>query len=608
MTFPRNLYYFQNIINITIKLKIPVFFIFLYNNMSATDSLIMSNSLQTPNIDLPFVSKRIVTIADLNSGNYSSGEIKFETTGLASVNSYSDYDNGVIAIPIVMGCSVPSFDFEAQRTDLLLALKSGTVNLIDRLTIVSDGTTLINQTANINQLLSYELNTKMSDLDTKIWGETINYNADTPNSWKFNNAASTSGIGLCNNVNLGVECDSSCRTSASGDGVFNKGMYARSSRFAKNSDSRGFLSDRSCQDLAQDWISNVPGRKVYYVTAFIRLKDLLFFNNLPLTKSMLLSITINLNAPCSFEVTKTAAGVYSTPASTSFTGATNPIQLASSWVYQAKQISVAATESAVFQDSTLEIGASSTNSPHIYLSPGSASIAAGAVMTFTLGVVSAMVGAERATHKLTSCSLLIPTYILDAQVERSYLSLGKKKHIFWDVASSVFTVPANSSFSQYLGSKPRLQKIIIVPQLTAEANKGIDPMRSPYYSAPATPSPMLASLIGNFNVEIGGVFAYPSAVKYSYEHFINELGYDSLNGNTTHGLATGVLSKQAFENEYGYLVVKVRKDAVNANSDLAVRIQGDSYCKLGMNLYCYLVYEKSCDINLVTGVVENIVA
>jgi hypothetical protein len=53
--------------------------------------------------------------------------------------------------------------------------------------------------------------------------------------------------------------------------------------------------------------------------------------------------------------------------------------------------------------------------------------------------------------------------------------------------------------------------------------------------------------------------------------------------------------------------VKVRKDAVNANSDLAVRIQGDSYCKLGMNLYCYLVYEKSCDINLVTGVVENIV-
>ena len=75
MTFLRNLYYFQNIINITIKLKIPVFFIFLYNNMSATDSLIMSNSLQTPNIDLPFVSKRIVNIADLNSGINNSAII-----------------------------------------------------------------------------------------------------------------------------------------------------------------------------------------------------------------------------------------------------------------------------------------------------------------------------------------------------------------------------------------------------------------------------------------------------------------------------------------------------------------------------------------------------
>jgi hypothetical protein len=90
----------------------------------------MSNSLQTPNIDLPFVSKRIVTIADLNSGNYSSGEIKFETTGLASVNSYSDYDNGVIAIPIVMGCWANTINFATQRTDLLLALKSGSVNLI----------------------------------------------------------------------------------------------------------------------------------------------------------------------------------------------------------------------------------------------------------------------------------------------------------------------------------------------------------------------------------------------------------------------------------------------------------------------------------------------
>lgn len=222
--------------------------------MSATDSLIMSNSLQTPNIDLPFVSKRIVSIADLNSGNYSSGEIKFETTGLASVNSYSDYDNGVIAIPLVMGCfSSTTVNFETQRSDLLLALKSGSVNLIDRLTIVSDGTTLINQTANINQLLSYELNTKMSDLDTKIWGDIINYNADTPNSWKFNTSDSgTSGIGLCNNVNLGVECDSSCRTSAPGDGVFNKGMYARSSRFARTSASRTALTERSFQDLAQD--------------------------------------------------------------------------------------------------------------------------------------------------------------------------------------------------------------------------------------------------------------------------------------------------------------------------------------------------------------------
>ena len=47
--------------------------------MSATDSLIMSNSLQTPNIDLPFVSKRIVSIADLNSGNYSTSSVQLFT-------------------------------------------------------------------------------------------------------------------------------------------------------------------------------------------------------------------------------------------------------------------------------------------------------------------------------------------------------------------------------------------------------------------------------------------------------------------------------------------------------------------------------------------------
>ena len=168
---------------------------------------------------------------------------------------------------------------------------------------------------------------------------------------------------------------------------------------------------------------------------------------------------------------------------------------------------------------------------------------------------------------------------------------------------------ANQSINKYITSKAKITRIIIIPKLAASAhNAGIlcDPSLSPFCSSPATPSPLLASLITNLNLEVGGVNVWRENMQYSYEHWIQEQMHSSNNGGFSN-LASGRITKTMYDNLHGVIVCNVRRNDITRNSELKVQISLTSMCKMAIQLDVFVEYERSCMIDLITGKIYDIV-
>jgi hypothetical protein len=95
-------------------------------------------------------------------------------------------------------------------------------------------------------------------------------------------------------------------------------------------------------------------------------------------------------------------------------------------------------------------------------------------------------------------------------------------------------------------------------------------------------------------------------VNYGPELFLNQME-QCQNGNLSPGLTSGRFSAENWLGMYGYIIVNVRKSEQNYNTDLRVKIQGQNFSNKEISLSIFLCYEKSCDVNLITGQLENII-
>jgi hypothetical protein len=209
-------------------------------------------------------------------------------------------------------------------------------------------------------------------------------------------------------------------------------------------------------------------------------------------------------------------------------------------------------------------------------------------------------------HPVQQCKLIIPQFQINPILESQYLSLKTKKHVYYDYVLTTIDVASNQSVNKYVTSKSRITRVIIVPKLNASAhNIGIlaDPALSPFSSCPSTPSPLLAQLLQNFNLEVGGEMMYKENINYSYESFLYEMLHTSNNGGMCN-LASSRISKLLYDNLYGYIVCNVRKNNVDFMAENKIQLSLTSICAQPIVLDVYVEYQKECYINLITGEID----
>ena len=499
------------------------------DNVSYDKSMELDGSIA----DKPYLQKEMLYVIDNNgSTNYSRNQVEFETVSLSNNGKWCDYRNGYISIPTVTVLTSPTVFTDADKENGIL-FKSDYCNIIDSVTIDYGNNNKIQQNANISPYLVFKKHTTFSENDVIVNGPTLGYYKNG-NKWEYENGGA--GIKNCDGGAEKNPQTAQC-TRHDDDQLHVMGATAKSS------------GDNAYEEYT------LPGPPASYIHVFyhdciIRLKDLLFFEQLPMVRGANVKITLRLNQGTA---TMTRVGTSATAHTSQLTGSVFPVMRR------------------VLRE---------------------------AVDTISVKVVEN--GVYR--HEKSQCRLYVPVYIMAPTFEDKYLAVSQKKVTYEDVfVTHLRSLTAN--FQAVLtNSLSRMQRLVIVPILSASGNgaRTIPPMESPYASEPSTCSP---HYIRDFNVQLSGSNIYKQNVNYKYEQFLNEMcGNYGTNANQVTGLSSSLISQKDYNENYGYIVVDLsRRYSYDNETPMSVQINGIIASPKALDFVCYITYLKDTTIDLMTG-------
>jgi len=510
------------------------------------DNLIqeLSESIFEP-VEKPYLSKEMLIVEDNNgSSDYSRNIVKFETTALGNNGLYVGYKEGYISIPMV---GVLSSDVEITAADAKSAFlfKSSNLNLLDHVTCKYGNSEVVQGNANINSYLIYKQHVKQSQDDVNINGATTGYRKDDSESWSF-----SADAGMMNNIlptftGLPIEVKNKTLKSRISDNT----EYGRDAVLSNDSLLESGADTHVKYDAGLTW--------VYYFDCIILLKDLLFFNEMPLVRGAVLSITFQMN------------------------------QATTTTEYKSKVI--------------FDVNNVLTKNTNPMMRGRSVDLL-DCVETMSLKVGSNKIGATTFAHEKGRCRLYLPAYQLAPTIETRYLSLGQKQIHYEDVIVQRFQDVKGSISHVITQSLAGATQLVICPTLARGENGtlGQIPCESVFACEPSVCSPYL---IKNFNCVIGGRNLYSSPVDYKYEHFMNESnGAESFDANLTVGNTSGQISMKDYMETYGYIVVDLsRKYSYDAKTATSYKITGNITSGKDLDLLCFISYSKTLTIDLNTG-------
>jgi hypothetical protein len=200
--------------------------------------------------------------------------------------------------------------------------------------------------------------------------------------------------------------------------------------------------------------------------------------------------------------------------------------------------------------------------------------------------------------------------------EQAYLSSPVKQIQYTDVYQyQVVNIGAGQQFNNLLTNGiANIKSVLILPYYcsTTAAVGGINPStdlpagipvwQSPFDPAGAGPTSPL-SLLTNFNVVVSGQNAIYNTQRYSFEQFNNQLyGCNAVNGGQTDGLTSALINQIGFEMEYNYFYVNVsRMLPVEEAVPKSIQIIGQNASQVPLDLFCFIEYGVSLDVDILTG-------
>ena len=486
----------------------------------------------------PFLHKELLYVVDNNGGSGTYDRNQIEFETSSLVNSrWADYENAFITIPFV--CTVERSDHHITAdAENYIHMKSG-IPLIDKYSASYNGDPLVSERDAIAGLVAFNMHTQFSQDDLAVKGEARGYHHDSSKwSWDPVEGLRIDRADLLANPQWWVETGHDSLLSL------------------KDAKSSGF-----------DTYEAVGDKHVYKKLIKIFLKDLPGFSaGFPVTRGGSIKLTMRLNQGSCVRTKRDA--VVGPPAVDAGLTVVNSLKGASVPIMVTRNLDTA----------PFAIGDTET-------------------IIWGVGQVDGQDG------EMKSCRLYVPSYVMEKNAEETYMMSPEKTITFDDYLYVPIRDQAHGQMNVNLtNGVKRARALLIIPQLSASSNmEGVRPQESLVYGAPSISSPCQ---ISDFNVMVAGGDVYSKTMQYRYENFQHELaqGRLGLNAGLVDGLCSSLISEKDYNGPFYYLYSDLShredyEDLTNVN----IAIRGNVKSPKTLDFHCYVIYEKTFTINVVTG-------
>lgn len=534
-------------------------------------------------------------IIDQSNGSYRSNQSVMDTSSISNSGLWANYREAYLTVPMVLTATGTAIDrflqYPTKSLDYGFGLKSWYGQLIHSLQVEFVGTTVCQSVPFSNLWNYFKLITTLSMNDVKTMGASIGFYPDNALSIAFATAASTSGIGTCNNSNyqsavVVAGADNSYDSCNEGflkrqqyinydpDGLTATALAAYSTLFssaAANSLYKSYIYNK-IQPAVAGTDSGVFQQAIMGTIYLRHLHD--FFNQLPLMKGVFLRITLWLNQPqVTLDVNALAMSVTS---SVNPQGGTCPLMVASAVANNGcANLVNGANETLI---ATLFVGKKCENSTQT-----------------AVGAVDSPLDSQISLH--------VPLYTFSADFEAAYIANRVKRIVYTDIynyrqenvaASGVYNVLVTNGIAG-------IQSVLVQPYYTSTANGGVLPIQSPFDTASATTSPLC--LQTNFQVSVGGQNMFMNNVQYSYQAFLENLyGCNAIQGGLVDGINSGLIGQLDFEMGYCFYYANCsRMMSVEQAVPKSVTIRGQNMSGKAIDLYVFIAFKQEIAIDCLTG-------
>jgi hypothetical protein len=549
----------------------------------------------SPNV---FIRKDYLSLLDNQNGAYSGNSSTIDTSQLSNSNRYMGYQNAYLQIPMIMTLTADAVSANfapltpATSADYACGLKNWYGSIIHSIQADWNGVTVIQQTNFQGLWNTFRLMTTLSYNDILAHGSEIGFYPDDALAVIFSAAANVNGVGTCftqNSLAVPIVTGVDTTYNTGNIGFFKRQQYINYDPAGLTSPGSAafstLLTGANASTAFKSYIftkingtAAIRGVVQWGINGIVKLRHLHnLFEKMPLLKGVYLKITLQLNNSVVNFSSAGAGGALDIVSVSSAVGGVIPIQIASA---AAGNGSVAAFGYVGNYTVSLSVGGTCLNS-------GQAAVA---------GVTTSPLG--------RNITLNVPSFVMSPAFEAAYLSAQVKTIEFSDIYQyQVLGVNSGASFNSLITNGiANIDKILVLPFFTTAANGAVNPLYSPFDSSgTGTTSPLC--LLTNFQVVVSGQNALYNTQKYSYQQFVEQLsGANSINGDSTDGLCSGLISLLDFETAYNYYYVDIsRMLDVERSVPKSVSIQGQNLSAKAVDLIVFISYKQTLRVDVLTG-------
>jgi hypothetical protein len=544
--------------------------------------------------------KNYTYIVDQQNGNYSN-QVSWDLTSVVNQNSWLSIQEGYILMPFSSTVDLGTAVLTAPATfsSNNLTLKNNFINFVDSLQLFVNGEQLIDQTSFSNMAINVMDMLTMSTSDLALEGAGLNISPDTTTSIRYSGPnATVNGDGYTNNQFLNASnattltgLDYSVMNNGLAKRNLNTSLYPQATGSAVNGwpPALGTTVNNFTQILApyfsQATASSLAVEGTWNYIVYLplkRLSDLL--SKYPLVKGSQIRLILNFNSGVTTFTTDTSAtnAKLKMTSYTATAGNTNPVMWNSNYINPLTSTSTAGTMTITTKIQTSTVARVATTT------------------------------AQKGYAALPNCRIYIPNYKINPTYEERILSnrVQKIRYLDW-YQQPIINISNGASYSQVLTTAlTNVKACIILP--FQNGSSGLfnsftgSQWQSCFDTAPATTIPGGMLAFQNFNIQVSGINVFNLNANYDYDIWAQEVQRLGLNGAMSKELSSGLIDRTTWMYS-PFVVADLSRRAESADKTYqSVVVQGTNNTGVNIDLYTFLLFEKECEIDILSGAVKRL--